>query len=865
MSSLSPKISGALSAHYRLDHEIGSGGMATVYLAGDLRHDRRVALKVLRPELAAVIGAERFLAEIKLTANLQHPHILPLFDSGEVDGILYYVMPYIEGESLRDRLAREKQLPVADAVRLTREVASALDYAHRHNVVHRDIKPENILLHDGSALVADFGIALAASKAGGARMTETGMSLGTPHYMSPEQAMGEREITARSDVYALGVVLYEMLTGEPPFTGPTAQAIVAKVITEKPPSLTARRETVPPEVDDAVMTALAKLPADRFGTVADFANALLPGARMTVTRRAAVRTGKVAGPMRLGLAALGGAAVSAALAGVLWWSTSRDARTADAEQRAQHSFTGRAGIPALSPDGTFLSYVERTCRHGEGLCRYALLVQEIGTNRPVPVLTDVPRIDDVRWTRDGTSLVLVGDLGGAGAGLFVLPRLGGTARRLGDEGRFDTYAAGDSALVTVADAKPTTLRVVSLETGAIGDTLVLPAVHDVSGVAWSPSGDRIALTSGPLLWLVDRRRGIVLDSMTIDTRGSVRWTARGDALLTFVPQRAREDHLVRIPAARRLGTVSIALPRVPTLYTGRFDVARRTGRLALTTGDAIQDLWAFEIQGGRATGRQLTRGTTWYGAPAISADGASAYYLRGDAVGDNLYRLRLADGAEEALTADHQAGMHATSLAVGGTVAVYGDLPESGAGHELTRVELGSRRLRHWRGSGGDNAWELPGGRLVMQAQGWSVADSFATVSRPARVPDSLHLVGVAVGPDSSAIAAQIQRGDSTILGLLDLTSFHVMRLAMLDTVVGSRAAGMSWLGTDIFLGRWRAADSLPSIWRVPARGGDLRLVAMIPAPCSASSFAIGDQGRKAICTVVQLRSDIWTVEGIGK
>jgi hypothetical protein len=696
-------------------------------------------------------------------------------------------------------------------------------------------------------------------------MTETGMSLGTPHYMSPEQAMGEREITARSDVYALGVVLYEMLTGEPPFTGPTAQAIVAKVITEKPPSLTARRETVPPEVEDAVLTALAKLPADRFSSVAEFANALTPGARTTVTRRTRPGAARGADTRRLWLAALGGAAVSTALAGVLWWSTGRDARTADAEQRAQHSFTGRAGIPALSPDGAFLSYVERTCRHGEGLCRYALLVQEVGTNRPVPVLADVPRIDDVRWTRDGTSLVLAGDLGGAGAGLFVLPRLGGTARRIGDEGQFDTYAAGDSALVTVTDAKPTTLRVVSLETGAIGDTLVLPAVHDVSGVAWSPRGDQIALTSGAVLWLVDRRRRTVLDSVTINTRGSVRWTARGDALLTFVPQRAREDHLVRIPAARRLGALTIALPRVPTVYTGRFDVARRTGRLALTTGDAIQDLWAFEIEGGRATGRQLTRGTTWYGTPAISADGASAYYLRGDAVGDNLYRLRLADGVEEALTAEHQAGAQVTSLAAGGTVAVYGDLPESGTGLELTRVELGSRRLRHWRGAAGHNAWELPGGRLIMQSAGWSVADSFATASRPARVPDSLHLVSVAVGPDSSRIAAQIQRGDTTMLGLVDLTSFRLTRLAMLDTVLGSRAVAMSWLGADIFLGRWRAADSLPSVWRVPASGGDLRLVAMIPAPCSASSFAIGDQGRKAICTVVQSRSDIWTVEGIGK
>jgi serine/threonine-protein kinase len=268
------RLAAALADRYRIERELGQGGMATVYLAQDLKHDRKVAIKVLRPELAAVIGADRFLSEIKTTANLQHPHILPLFDSGAADSFLFYVMPLVEGESLRDRLNREKQLPIQDAVRIATEVASALDYAHRHNVIHRDIKPENVLLHDGRALVADFGIALAASKAGGTRMTETGMSLGTPTYMSPEQAMGEREITARSDIYALGAMTYEMLLGEPPFTGPTAQSIVAKVMSEKPATLIARRDRVPPQVEDAVLTALEKLPADRFGTAAEFAAAL---------------------------------------------------------------------------------------------------------------------------------------------------------------------------------------------------------------------------------------------------------------------------------------------------------------------------------------------------------------------------------------------------------------------------------------------------------------------------------------------------------------------------------------------------------------------------------------------------------------
>jgi serine/threonine-protein kinase len=248
--------------------------MATVYLAHDVKHDRKVALKVLRPELAAVIGAERFLQEIKVTANLQHSHILPLYDSGAAEGFLFYVMPYVEGENLRTLLSREKQLGVDEAVSLARAVAAALEHAHRQGVIHRDIKPENILLRDGDPLIADFGIALALSHAGGTRLTETGLSIGTPHYMSPEQAMGDRELDARSDVYSLGAVLYEMLTGEPPYTGGTAQAIVAKVITEKAPPVTAIRDTVPSHVAAVIKKALNKLPADRFHSAAAFAEAL---------------------------------------------------------------------------------------------------------------------------------------------------------------------------------------------------------------------------------------------------------------------------------------------------------------------------------------------------------------------------------------------------------------------------------------------------------------------------------------------------------------------------------------------------------------------------------------------------------------
>jgi serine/threonine-protein kinase len=274
MTQSTERLSSALADRYRILQRLGEGGMATVYLAEDLKHKRQVAVKVLKPELAAVLGAERFVQEITTTASLQHPHILPLFDSGEADSFLYYVMPFIDGETLRDKLNRETQLGIEEAVRITSEIADALDYAHRHDVIHRDIKPENILLHDGRPMVADFGIALAVSAAAGGRMTETGLSLGTPHYMSPEQATAEKEITARSDVYSLGSMLYEMLAGEPPHTGNSAQQIIMKIIAEEVAPVTSLRKSVPPNVAAAVAKSVERLPADRFATAADFVRAL---------------------------------------------------------------------------------------------------------------------------------------------------------------------------------------------------------------------------------------------------------------------------------------------------------------------------------------------------------------------------------------------------------------------------------------------------------------------------------------------------------------------------------------------------------------------------------------------------------------
>ena len=354
------QLNAALEGRYRIERKLGEGGMATVYLADDLKHERKVALKVLKPELAAVVGAERFLAEIKTTANLQHPHILPLFDSGEADGFLFYVMPYIEGETLREHLDREKQLPVDEAVRIATAVANALHTAHEAGVVHRDIKPGNILLSRGEPLVADFGIALAVGAAGGSRLTETGLSVGTPYYMSPEQATGDQAVGTASDTYALGCVLYEMLVGDPPYQGSTAQAVLGQIIQGKPVSAREKRKSVPPNVDAAIRRALEKIPADRFPDAQEFARALSdPGFRHAEGGFAGV--GASSGPWKgvsLGLAML--VVLLAAHSG---WMLLRPSAPVPVERFGTPFLEGQEPLGTggrnftLSPDGSMAVYV----------------------------------------------------------------------------------------------------------------------------------------------------------------------------------------------------------------------------------------------------------------------------------------------------------------------------------------------------------------------------------------------------------------------------------------------------------------------------------------------------------------------------
>jgi serine/threonine-protein kinase len=419
MTSQADRLADALADRYRIERELGAGGMATVFLAHDLKHGRKVALKVLKPELAAVLGAERFVVEIRTTASLQHPHILPLFDSGEAGGFLYYVMPFIDGETLRDRLNRETQLGVDEAIRITTDIADALDYAHRQGVVHRDIKPENILLANGRPMVADFGIALAVSAAAGGRMTETGLSLGTPHYMSPEQATAEKEITGRSDIYSLASVLYEMLAGEPPHMGNSAQQIIMKIIADTPRRVTELRRTVPSHVADAVAQALEKLPADRFPTAAAFAAALGGDGAVAVAHRAAVRaTPAHGGPWRtVAIGALAGMAILAAT--TAWAVLGRPAPAADGPV----AFAFRPPLPptqrpyvSISPDGRQVAQVVV-----DSAGEYVIALRELAST-DVRLVAGTRGAQDPEFSPDGTQLLF--EMQGT---LYRTPVQGGTA------------------------------------------------------------------------------------------------------------------------------------------------------------------------------------------------------------------------------------------------------------------------------------------------------------------------------------------------------------------------------------------------------------------------------------------------------
>ena len=894
------RLRAALADRYRVERELGQGGMATVYLAHDLRHGRAVAIKVLHPDLGAALGGDRFLAEIHTTARLQHPHILPLLDSGATGdaggnsggGLLYYVMPLVTGETLRARLERERQLPIADAVRLAREVASALDYAHRHGVIHRDIKPENILLHDGSALVADFGIALAVQQAGGQRLTQTGLSLGTPQYMSPEQAMGERTIDARTDIYALAAVTYEMLTGDPPFTGSSVQAVVAKVLSAEPERPTLVRKTIPVAIEQAVLTGLAKLPADRFGTAAEFATALRNVGEGTAPTRSDVTPPVRVSSRALVLAAGVALGLVAGMGGVLLAKRGGVEPNANGDlTRVQVTFTGIAGRPAITPRGDVLAYVQRRCdqRGHEGFthyetmrsgddpvpCRSSLIVQDTGATTPVTVIADAPWITTLRWTPSGTALVIAARLDSARQGTFVIPRLGGTARRLGTAALIDVHATADSVLLLPGTRERGTVawaQVIALTTGAVTDSIRMPS-RNVAGLAWSPDGQLIAVTDAAGTLTMVRRDGTVADSTAVETRPDLRWTPAGDAIVAFLPAPARDDDFIRLTVGRGgrfVGGPVPLLPRGQALYRGEFDVARLTGLMAFISGDALSDTRVFDVAPGSAsTGREVTHGTSWYGTPSMTPDGRALFYMRGNAAGDNLYRLGLDDPApaEEAISTGG-------GNAVGGFVQVSPD----GRRVLFIRNERNAIRLHEVDVAAGTTTvrdgfntreWGLspvPIGvsgvvDITASSRSLLVIDSARAAVRMLAAPDSLRLLSMAASPDARSVALVVATSSAMFIGTTPLASWHFRTLVREPGE--AHIVNMTWARDGyLYFARWDSTARMPVLARLKTDGAGLvaaaERVRTLPDGCVVEAVTIAAAAPRGACQTRDFRGDVY-------
>ncbi|HEX3927311.1 MAG TPA: WD40 repeat domain-containing serine/threonine protein kinase, partial [Gemmatimonadales bacterium] len=816
-------------------------------------------------------GAERFLAEIKTTANLQHPHILPLFDSGQVDGTVFYVMPFVEGESLRDLLAREKQLPVDEAVRIAREVADALQYAHAHGIIHRDIKPENILIQGGHALVADFGIALAASKTGGTRMTETGMSLGTPQYMSPEQAMGERELDARTDVYALGCVTYEMLSGEPPFTGPTAQAIVAKVLTEAAPSARTKRASVPENVDAAIRVALQKTPADRYRSAAEFAAALTSTATSALRRAAdgpPPRTPRVS-PLAAGGLVIG-VAIVAALVGA-WFGGRRVGSDPGLQIARQLTFDGNVTAVAISADGRSLAYATDDCLGQLYVCNLSVRVRDVDGTQSVTIAKSWHAVAELKWSPDGALLAIRGSPDSTPNAVYLTDKLGGsmrpvrvaaTAMAFTGDSRFMVFAVGDARQL---------LQRYDLATLARVDSVVLPPNWFVRDLSYSPDRKQaivmvesgVASTFVVALLAADGR---IVDSVAEPgaARAPIRWAPDGSAIYTFEFAPGVADNLIRIPIrGERIDTVgrTIALGQVNDGIQGLFDVSL-TGRFAFISS---QLSWGMTLHTGAAEApwRLMTRRTGFVQAWSIAPDGQSVAAAATDNLGDNIAVFPFDSTREShAITvsrAVHQwpqwtpDGKHVAYSAFAGTGTIAMSDVSGGAERRITA-------------NASNFTWRSNDALVLLNVRTITTVDTTGHVRDDFAIPAQFQPDGSSRpvrDPSSSRIAYASAIAGGIVVVDLARKTFTVAGRARNEMAVeawSQDGQAIYFEGVDDAAG----ADGQRArrVFRVALGGGAPKVVLTLPAFCVGA--VMDTDARHVVCQMARRAPDIWLADKAG-
>jgi eukaryotic-like serine/threonine-protein kinase len=850
----------ALSDRYRIDRELGRGGMATVYLAHDLKHDRPVALKVLNPELAQAVGPERFQREIRFAARLQHPHVLTVLDSGDAAGQLWFTMPFVDGESLRDRIRREGQLSLDEALRIARETALALQYAHEQGIVHRDIKPENLLLtKDGSTLVADFGVARAL--AAGESLTQTGMAVGTPAYMSPEQATGESSPDARTDLYSLGCVLYEMLAGEPPFTGPNAQAVIAKRFSTTATPLHVVRPDVTPAIETVVDKALARVPAARFASAAEMGRLLQPSAATPVGTPTVQTVITPRGPSRR-VAALFGAAATVGLISVAAFLL-RPATVHRPMVSRQFTYSGMALYPAVSPDGRSVAYVAGG---------RSLVVQQLEGGEPVVLVPPTRALAWPRWTADGRTIVFVMMRDSTELmATYAIPAGGGQARKvLEDQLPLDT--GPDSTTIVRIPREHHRIEIVDWRTGHPVKVVALPpgAGEGVSSVYLSPNRRLFAVEEpGGILIVSDS------SSITLGQGVNARWSSRSDALY-FVRGAPGAEAIFRVPVDPRTGkpgSKPVIAASLPGLL--HFDLA--AGRLVYVIGATSVQARALMLEGRPArvaTDRTLTSGTAPVSSIAISPDGRTVAFSQirgGDA---NLYTMDFDRGSpqplagsstQEAFPAFSSDGVHLAYVrtdSAGVRTVFVSDL------HGGTRARFGSAPISTFVSALGTPVrprWSADGRHLSYPTTGFrhvALVDVAQGIEASIVVPDSVGstYAEAVPAPDGRRVAVSTLRRmtdwGEVWIGAVDGSGWTRARTPFGENhpVAWTADGWIYYVNHRAMMGDHGSLRT--ELWRARGPTGEPELV--IPLPDGCGETDVSADGRRLVCMYFRTDSDVY-------
>jgi len=906
MPDLLERLKAALADRYAVESEIGRGGMATVFLAADRRHDRQVAIKVLHPQLTATLGGERFLNEIKIIAGLQHPHILPLYDSGEADGLLYYVMPYAEGESLRQRLDRHSQLAVDESIRIAIEVADGLDYAHRQGVVHRDIKPGNILLAEGHATIADFGIARAIEAARADRVTSTGLGVGTPLYASPEQATAQETLDGRTDIYSLGCVLYEMLAGEPPLTGATPKMIQARRLSETPTALHALRDTVPPALDNVIARALARVPADRYSTAAEFGQALqavlaaTPTALAFVTPAGEHQQGLRPGSRRLWRlwlpVALGAALVVIVVLSVSdSWPGRASLEVTTSNIRPVTSAPGREFQPAISPDGSEVAYVA-----ADIVVRSTIDIGTGGGSRPaegVPGRHLFPA-----WSSDGSALRFAACPFGAAPDMPGCPwkevgSRGGTARTIDLPGESTGYAwSPDGTRVAFAgdDSEDNSIYVHTAGEDAPRAIVERFGSWPIHSLAWSPDGRWIAFVHGNILWRMGTNvMGVAI--WMVDAEGgqpvrltdeehlnvSPQWLPDSRHLM-FVSDRdgARGIYVLEVGSDGTRGSPR-SIPSSSDPHT--ISVSSDGRKLAYSNLVEKQNIWSLPIPASGTVSItdavQITLGNRVVENHSLSPDGEWIAFDGSGRDDLDIYKQPLAGGTAQLLVDVIGDAMSPDWSPDGTEISFEAPTEAADDNHDLFVVSAdgGSlRRLTDHSGYDGRPAWSPDGLAIAYNRPGsewgtwrtWTISrdavdapwdepvelTDFGCLS-PSWAPDGASLVCNGGDPDAEPerrwAPVRISRNGEII--------WRYSHTPVSPRMQWSSSPRFSTDGSRIY---FVATDEEGrGVWWIPAEGGEASRIVAFDAPLLTvwSNLTVGPES--FYFTIAEYESDIWVMD----